>query len=99
MKPTYLKTASAALLLALLTACGGDSDNTSSNNNGDNGGGDTAQRLQDIAANDASDAPGAINAPADLQQDITALFGDANSDPVAVETGDTLQDVMNRANN
>ena len=33
---------------------------------------------------------------AKLRSDISALFGDADSKPVAVEDGDTVQDVLNR---
>lgn len=32
-----------------------------------------------------------------LQDSINALFGDANEEPIPVETGDTLIDVLNRS--
>ena len=43
-----------------------------------------------------NDAAVAIDDAAMLRTDISKLFGNADADPVAVEDGDTVQDVLDR---
>lgn len=64
---------------------------------GSNTGGTTQTGL-DKLANQAGDSdPGALDDAAGLLNEINTLFGNADDEPVEVESGDTLQDVINRA--
>lgn len=91
MKTQYWTITASALLFALLSAC--------DNNNG--GGGGTpptsSNQLQSIASNNGTAESAAITDQASLQQDIISLFGNADAEPVPVNSGDSLQDVINRA--
>jgi hypothetical protein len=92
MKTQYWTITASALLLALLSAC-----------NNDNGGGGgtppptSSNQLQSIASNNGTAEAAAITDQASLQQDIISLFGNADGEPVPVNSGDSLQDVINRA--
>lgn len=70
----------------LLSACSDSDDNTS------NAGG----ALQQFSNNTGESKE--IMDPDGLKQDLNSLFGVANSEPVAVNSGDSVQDVINNAN-
>jgi hypothetical protein len=74
-----------ALLAITLTACNNGSSSSSEN-----------QLKSGFAAKAANDEPDAIYDPQKLQSDINTLFGGPNSEPVAVNDGDTLKSVINR---
>jgi len=88
---TYNKHLAILAITLLMTACGGGG---SSNNNNAPAPGIT---LGSIAAQAANSDAVAITDNQTLVNDITAIFGDANSEPVEVEAGDTVQDVITRA--
>jgi len=74
-----------ALFAITLSACNNGSSSSSAN-----------QLSSGFAAKAANDEPDAIYDPQKLQSDINALFGGPNSEPVAVNDGDTLKSVINR---
>ena len=83
-----------ALSVITLAAC-----NSSSNNN-DNDGDDTGaskNQLKVFAAQNANDEPKTVENAANLKNDINALFNGADGEPIGVEAGDSVQDVINRA--
>ena len=67
------------------------------NGGGGGGGSASANTLQTLANASPNDEPGVILSPAQLKNDIRNLFGEANGKPVAVNRGDSLQTVLNRA--
>lgn len=48
------------------------------------------------SSKDANDEPVAIDDAAMLRTDISNVFGDAYGEPIPVEDGDTVQDVLDR---
>jgi len=86
---TYNKHLAILAITLLMTACGGGS----SNNNAPAPG----ITLGSIAAQAANSDAVAITDNQTLVNDITAIFGNANGEPVEVEAGDTVQDVITRA--
>ncbi|MEZ5450226.1 MAG: hypothetical protein R3E89_15085 [Thiolinea sp.] len=72
------------LLLSLLSACGGSD-------------GGNASRVQAIATAPGTAEPTDVNDPGGLQQDLISVFGNPDGEPVAVNSGDNLQTVLNRA--
>ncbi len=66
----------------------------SSNNEGGSVPGD---QLKALASQAADTEPSALGDATPLQNDINALFKGADTDPVEVEAGDSLQDVISRA--
>lgn len=99
MNTQYWKLVPGLLLLGLLSACGGSNDNGDSASNGNSGGGTStsASRVQAIATTSGTAEPTDVNDPSGLQQDINSVFGNPDSEPVAVNSGDDLQTVLNRA--
>lgn len=75
-----------ALFAITLTACNNGGSSSSSAN----------QLSTGFAAKAANDEPDAIYDPQKLQSDINKLFGSPNSEPVAVNDGDTLKSVIDR---
>jgi len=57
----------------------------------------TQNPLTAFSAQTNDSQPKAIDNAISLQNDINALFGNANGDPVEVEPGDTIADVIHRA--
>lgn len=53
----------------------------------------TLEKLSGQAANSEA---GPINDAVKLKSDITSLFGDADGEPILVEDGDSVQDVIDR---
>ena len=96
MKSQYWKLSTSTVLLTLLTACGGGSGG---GNTTDNGGGTStsASRVQAIANASMTAQATDVTDPVGLQQDITSVFGAADGTPIPVNTGDTVQTVINRA--
>ncbi|WML91490.1 hypothetical protein [Thiothrix lacustris] len=96
MKSQYWKLSTSTVLLTLLTACGGGSGG---GNTADNGGGTStsASRVQAIANASMTAQATDVTDPVGLQQDITSVFGAADGTPIPVNTGDTVQTVINRA--
>ncbi len=66
---------------------------SSSNNNGVTG---VKAGVQAYSSKTGNDESVAIDDAAMLRSDISGLFGNADAEPVAVETGDTVQDVIDR---
>ena len=85
MHYSHTKLLLALFTAVLLTACN-DSNNV--NDNSSNG------PLQQFAANTSDSQE--ILAPDELQQNITSLFGAADSEPVAVNSGDTVSSLIQR---
>lgn len=85
MKKSNVLTALIILPLALiaLQGCNNSSDSTTSN------------AVQTLSSKAADSAPSAISAS--LSDDITTLFKTADDEPTAIEDGDSLTDVFNRA--
>ena len=54
-------------------------------------------RLSEVAAQGLDSEPESVANDADLQADITALFGPADGEPVAINHGDDIQAVLDRA--
>ncbi|HID80785.1 MAG TPA: hypothetical protein EYH06_06180 [Chromatiales bacterium] len=54
-------------------------------------------RLSELAAQALDSEPEEIANDADLQADIAALFGPADGEPVAINPGDDIQAVLDRA--
>jgi len=54
-------------------------------------------RLSELATQGPDNEPGKIADDVDLQADITALFGAADGEPVAINPGDDIQAVLDRA--
>ena len=71
----------------------------SSNNDAGGSGGPIIadNQLRDLASQTADSEPTALGDAATLRSDINALFNGADTDPIEVETGDSVQDVLNRA--
>ena len=67
-----------------------------SSNSGDNGVSSEKAGVQAYSSKGGNDEAVAIDDAAMLRSDISALFGNADAEPVAVEDGDTVQDVLDR---
>ncbi|MBO0612521.1 hypothetical protein [Thiothrix fructosivorans] len=102
MKNQYWTLSTSTVLLALLTACGGGSGSNAmtETGNGSNTGGTTstsASRVQVIANAPMTAQATDVTDPAGLQQDLISVFGAADSNPVPVNSGDTVQTLISRA--
>ena len=77
-------------LMGILSGCGGGggSDNTTPNNT-----------LTNIANINANGSPDDLNDSTQLRNDISALFGNANAEPVAIGDNETLSTVIDRVQN
>ena len=85
----------AVILSFLLTGCFGSSN---SSNNTDNGGNTTQTSVSTaLALQSAESEPASLNAVAAVKNDLTALFGSPDSQPVALQKGETLQSVFEKA--
>lgn len=73
----------------LLSACFNGSDSDKDSNNSSN-------QLKELSRQMADSDPSMIIDPGALSTDIATLFGDADSAPVDVKDGDTVQSVINR---
>ena len=98
MKNQYWKLTASTLLLTLLSACGGSSGGNTTSDNGNTGGttSTSASRVQVIADAPTTAKATDVTDPAGLQQDLSSVFGAADSEPVPVNTGDTVQTVISR---
>ena len=96
MKSQYWKLSTSTVLLTLLTACGGGSGGGNATDNGV-GTSTSASRVQAIANASMTAQATNVTDPVGLQQDITSVFGAADGTPIPVNTGDTVQTVINRA--
>jgi hypothetical protein len=52
--------------------------------------------LEKLSGQATNSEAGTINGSAKLKSDISSLFGNADDDPVPVNDGDSVQDVINR---
>jgi hypothetical protein len=78
-------------LMGILSGCGGGgggSDTTTPNN--------TLSNISNIDANGIADD---LNDSIQLSNDIGALFGTANAEPIAIGDNETLSNVINRVQN
>ncbi len=91
------------LTLAMVGVVGCHSSNNGGNNVGDNDNNDDGgiivvdNQLRDLASQTADSEPSTLGDATALQNDINTLFSGADADPVDVETGDSIEDVINRA--
>ena len=84
-----LKLSGLCLTTILLAAC-----NSGSNNGNQNG--EVFNDLTTISNVPADGDPVEIFDPGSLEQDIVSLFGDADDEPLEVESGDSVQDIVDR---
>ena len=82
-----------SLTLIGLSGCGSDSGNDA----GDNVSSVAGNQLKAIALKLEDDEAWIIEDAASMEADITSLFNGEDSDPVAIEPGDNIQDVIGRA--
>ncbi|MEZ5534879.1 MAG: hypothetical protein R3F02_04575 [Thiolinea sp.] len=76
-----------AATVLTLTACSDDDDN-----------GQSAKPISEQLANQkANSEPGELNDAAKIKAGIESLFGDPDSEPVDVDTGESIQDVFVKA--
>lgn len=98
MKNQYWTLSTSTLLLTLLSACGGGSGSNAMTETGNGGATSTsASRVQVIANAPMTAQATDVTDPAGLQQDLSSVFGTADSNPVPVNSGDTVQTLINRA--
>lgn len=82
-----------SLTIIGLTGCGSDSSNDVDNNVTPVVG----NQVELLASRAEDEEAWVIDDVASMQVDITSLFSDEDSDPVAVEPEDNIQDVISRA--
>ena len=88
----------AAIIICIsLSTLQGCFNSSSSNNSG--GGTMVENQLKTLSSPQADSEPGPIADATSLQNDISSLFSDADSEPVDIEDGDSLDDVFNRTGN
>ena len=78
-----------------LTACGGGDDDNNNTDNNTPTTTPTSNTLSAIANNSATNEAIVISDVAPLTSNITALFGTANAEPVAIADNTTLNNVIN----
>ncbi|MEE9352257.1 MAG: hypothetical protein V3U78_08350 [Thiotrichaceae bacterium] len=79
-----------AISLSIISLAGCHSSNN-------NGGSDPGAQLKALASQAADNEPSALGDATTLKNDINALFNGADTDPIEVNEGDSLQDVISRA--
>ena len=89
MKYLKLKVCLALFGALLLSACNNDDSNSNSNSNSNSG------ALQQFSSNTGDSKE--IMAPAALKQNLSSLFGPADSEPVSVNNNDTPSSIIQRA--
>ena len=87
MKYLKLKVCLALFGALLLSACNNDDSNSNSNSN--------SGALQQFSSNTGDSKE--IMAPAALKQNLSSLFGPADSEPVSVNNNDTPSSIIQRA--
>jgi len=73
--------------LFLLAGCGGGGKHKVTDNE---------TGIETLANAPAASDAGALDDVAQLRSDLSAIFGDADGEPIPVEDGDTVQDVIDR---
>lgn len=84
------------ILMGTLGGCGGSSGGGSSDNNSAEPASNALVNITNISANGAADN---LNDSTQLLNDINAIFGHANAEPIAIGDNETLSTVINRVQN